>query len=332
MRPVFDMHCDTIHAIYRALQDENRVHGKVREKCEKNSLRENCYQVDLQKMKQGGYGLQCFAIYVNQEEHDTPVISAKKQIEIFQRKMEENSNDIRQIFTGADLLENEKAERMSALLTIEGGEACHGEIEKLHDYYEKGVRMMTLTWNYENDLAYPNHVRENVCETNLGLKEQGYIFIEEMERMGMMIDVSHLSDAGFFDVAAHTTRPFLATHSNARSKTDSVRNLTDEMIRIIADRGGVIGLNFCPHFLCSPGGKNREQSKISDMIRHVKQLYSVGGIECIGLGSDFDGIEGELEIKDCSQIYKLEDALVKAGFSALEIDRIFYKNVRRIIH
>ena len=150
-----------------------------------------------------------------------------------------------------------------------------------------------------------------------------------METLGIVPDVSHLSDDGFYDVADVTKKPFVASHSNCRALAPASRNLTDEMIRILAERGGVAGLNFYPGFL------NRErtdqESRIACMCDHVEHMRNVGGIECVGIGTDFDGICGQLEIKDCTQMPLLFDALKKRGFSERELDQIAYKNVERVL-
>ena len=145
---------------------------------------------------------------------------------------------------------------MSALLTIEEGGVCQGELGFLRNFYRLGVRMMTLTWNYPNELAFPNkrEMQENGCsrlvaDTENGLTETGVRFVREMERLGMIIDISHLNDAGIWDVFRHTKKPFVASHSNARAVASHARNLTDEMIRALAERGGVVGINYYSCFL-----------------------------------------------------------------------------------
>lgn len=195
---------------------------------------------------------------------------------------------------------------------------------------------MTLTWNYPNDLAWPNRMDlqtgHMTSETERGLTEKGIAFIEEMEKLGMLIDVSHLGDAGFWDIVKHTRKPFIASHSNARSEAGHVRNLTDEMIRALADRGGVMGINFCGVFLSELNGNSTDGgvSRVSDMVRHMKHIRQIGGIECIGLGSDFDGISGELEVDSPAALYKIADEMSCQGFTESEIDAVFYKNVLRV--
>jgi membrane dipeptidase len=161
---------------------------------------------------------------------------------------------------------------------------------------------------------------------NKGLTAFGREVVHEMNRLGMIIDVSHLSDKGFYDVAELSEAPFIASHSNSRSIKENSRNLTDEMIKLLAQKGGVTGINFFGSFL-----SNDNLSRVDDMVRHIKHIKSVGGIEVIALGTDFDGIEGELEIKNIGEIGILLQGLEKGGFSQEEIDKISYKNAARII-
>ena len=160
-----------------------------------------------------------------------------------------------------------------------------------------------------------------------GLTEKGFLFIERMEELGIIIDVSHLSDAGFWDIARNTTRPFVASHSNARALCGHCRNLTDDMIRTIAGRGGVIGLNFYGCFL---NPTNDSHSTVARMAEHARHILNAGGSECLGLGTDFDGIGGELEIQDCSQMDKLAEELARQHFTGAEIENILYRNVMRV--
>ncbi len=150
--------------------------------------------------------------------------------------------------------------------------------------------------------------------------------MEEMNKLKMIIDVSHLSDGGFYDVVKHSKSPFVASHSNARAITDHPRNLTDEMIKILSNKGGVMGINFEKTFL----GQS-EEGKLSEMIAHIKHIKNVGGIDSICIGSDFDGIETPSEIKSSDEIEKLINALEKESFHESEIEKILYKNALRVI-
>ena len=159
-----------------------------------------------------------------------------------------------------------------------------------------------------------------------GLTDFGIQYVRRMEELGMIVDVSHLSDAGFYDVVKYSTKPFVASHSNARSVCGVARNLTDEMIRLLAEKGGVTGLNYCSSFI---DDNDTGYTSIASMVEHVRHIAKVGGIDCIGLGSDFDGIGSTLEIKDCSGMQKLYEALTPY-FTQEELEKIFYKNVLRV--
>jgi membrane dipeptidase len=189
--------------------------------------------------------------------------------------------------------------------------------------YNKGVRLITLSWNYPNEIGYPNHKWQYQQE---GLTDFGNDVVAEMNRLGMIIDVSHLSDQGFYDVARLSTQPFVASHSNARSVKGHLRNLTDEMIRILADHGGIAGINFSHNFL-----GHSDHSRIEDMVAHIQHFRKVGGIEVAALGTDFDGIESVVEVRHIGEMAKLVDALAKASFTEDEIEKICYKNALRVI-
>lgn len=335
---IIDLHCDTIYEIW-----DRRKRG------ENTGLRKNRLMLDLERMQQGGYSLQNFALFVEKKQGESPFAMFKELLDVFNMEMNANEDLIAKVLTTADMQENEKAGKMSALLTVEGGEACEGKLENLKYLYEQGVRMMTLTWNFPNEIGYPNFDESRdfyTPNTEEGLTETGIMFVEEMERLGMVVDVSHLSDAGFYDVLTYTKRPFVASHSNARVMCPWVRNLTDDMIRKLADRGGVAGLNYCADFLRKPAAQKkaeketllkngRQASKegyadLEDIARHARHIVDIGGIECIGLGSDFDGIPAYQGCPKAERMDELAYVLAKNGFHEREIDKIFYQNVFRL--
>ena len=312
---VVDMHCDTIGALYEAEQRGEPV-----------SLLENGLHLDLKKMEKGDYFLQNFALFVDLGHTDEPLKTCVSMADLFYREMEKNRDRIAPVTTWKEMEENWRQGKMSALLTLEEGEVCEGNPAFLRTLYRLGARMMTLTWNYENSLAWPGK-GGGVPETERGLKQRGFEILEEMESLGMIVDVSHLSDAGILDVLKAAKKPFVASHSDARSLASHSRNLTDEMIRGIAGKGGVIGINYCCSFLEDIPEGQKPVSRIARIIDHMKHIRQVGGIGCLGLGSDYDGITGELELPTAAALPRLAEAMEEAGFTASEVEDVFYRNV-----
>ena len=326
---VFDLHCDTLSELRHAQQ-----------RGEAMSFAHNDLHIDLEKLEQGDYMLQCFAAFVNLADPTPgadPLVTALEEIDLFKRIMAKYSDRIAPVYAPEDLRKNAAAGKISGMLTIEEGGCCKGSLGVLRRMYELGVRMMTLTWNHENELASPNVVPGAgtdaiwPCQPNTetGLKERGFAFLAEMERLHIIVDVSHLSDKGFWDIARHSTRPFAASHSNCRALAPHCRNLTDEMIRAMAERGGLVGLNYCSGFLDDQPRPELCRSTTALMAKHAAHFKQVGGIEIIGLGSDFDGIGGKLELDSCAKMPLLADALRKEGFTEDEVERIFYRNAQR---
>ena len=322
---VIDMHCDTISELYY-----RREAGKA------YSLLKNDCHIDLERMKKGDYCLQNFALFTELTRHERPFEYCMKLVDLFYTEIAKHEDLIGVVTCYEDIERNRKEGKMSALLTIEEGGVCQGEIAFLRNFYRLGVRMMTLTWNHKNGLASPNRIWQEHGEaffepdTEHGLTEKGIEFVNEMEALGIIVDISHLSDAGIEDVFRYTKKPFVASHSNARTVASNPRNLTDDMIRRLSERGGVAGLNYCAAFLYDWKKGDTVLSRVEHMIAHIKHMKQVGGIQCIGLGSDFDGIGGELEMKSPEDLPILEAAMKKAGFTESEIEAVFYKNVLRV--
>lgn len=317
---VVDMHCDTIMKIYQSPINKPA------------HLKRNDFQLDIPKMQEGDYLLQNFAIFIDKNSVDSPYEEAKNMIDAFYVEMSENNDQIRPVTHYEQILQNGLNQRMSALLTMEEGAPIEGSIEKLEEFYDLGVRMMTLTWNYPNEIGYPNAAFADdkgrlTDQTQKGLTNQGIDIVQRMNELGMIIDVSHGSDALVNDVLQYTDRPFVASHSNARQVCSHYRNLSDDLIKKIADRGGVIGINFSDSFLKD---EKQKGSLINAICHHVRHLYNVGGIESIGLGSDFDGIPVHGDLPDGTVMPKLYDALLKSDFSSEQVDQIFNKNVLRL--
>ncbi|MCI8299826.1 MAG: membrane dipeptidase [Lachnospiraceae bacterium] len=331
---IIDLHCDTISRIYQQRKLQNDA-----------NLRNNSFQVDLEKMRHANYLLQNFAIFIDLGETDAPYQTFQEQFAIFQEELQKNTDLISPVTSYSEITANERQGKMSALLTLEEGEACCGSLEKLREIYDLGVRMMTFTWNFPNSLGVPaepapflqlkyhsgasKRSAESlyVCPQKKGLTFQGREFLREMERLGIIADVSHLSDQGIREVCEIAAKPFCASHSNARSLCRRGRNLPDELIRRIAGLGGIIGINYYGPFLSdTPDKRQIYFSRVKDIASHIRHIAGLGGISCIGLGSDFDGIDSNLELSDCSHMELLEHELKKCGFHEREVEQIFYRN------
>ena len=308
-----DFHCDTASAMLEQNQ----------------ALKKNSLKIDIEKLQKGEALAQFFAMYIDKEKHESSYDYCVKMLQNFKRELALNSDTIALCRTYRDLIEAKKQKKIGAFLTIEEGDAIEGDLEKLRYFKQEGISAITLTWNYENALGYPNFEWKY---QNRGLKSKGFEVIEAMNKLGMLVDVSHLSDAGFDDVIAHSTKPIIATHSNARAMTNHTRNLSDEQLKKLADNGGVAGLAFSVNFLVEKELMDASRlAKVDDMVRHIKHIRNVAGVEVLALGSDYDGIMNPVEMEDASEMSKLSDGLLKNGFSYDEVEKIFYRNGLRII-
>lgn len=322
-----DMHCDTILGWLE--QEEGR---------EEVDFAQSDLSVDLDKLKRGGCLVQNFALFTDRKKYAVPEKQTMKLYDLYCRMIEQNEDRIAPVLRFSDIEKNEKEGKLSALLTLEEGDVVFNDLAMLRNYYRMGVRMIALTWNYPNAIGHPNvsmsdfshykaaDVLQNPNEKD-GLSEFGKQYIALMEELGMIVDVSHLSDAGFWDVVRYSTKPFVASHSNARAVCCAARNLSDDMIRALARKGGVMGLNFCADFLNERGD---ERSTIEDMIAHIDHIRDIAGIDVIGIGTDFDGILSDVEVRDASMMPALARALQEHGYTEEEIDSIMYKNVLRV--
>ena len=306
---LIDLHCDTIDKL---MENQN------------SNLYKNNFSIDIQKLQKINSLAQVFALYFDLDTYrDNPYNRFKNMASKFFEQLEQNKENIAIARNYNEILENEKQNKLSAILSIEEGGAISSKIENLYSAYEMGVRLITLTWNYENEIGYPHNKKG--YET-IGLKPFGIEVVEAMNELGMLIDVSHLNDGGFYNVAQISKKPFIASHSNSRSITGATRNLTDDMIKVLGNCGGVTGLNFCKFFL-----GDSPISRVDDIVKHIKHITNVGGIDVVAMGSDFDGIPDDLEMKDISQMDKLQNALLKSGFSEAEVEKMMYKNALRVI-
>ena len=224
-----------------------------------------------------------------------------------------------------ELEHNQQQNKLSAFACVEEG-AFITEISQLKTAYDLGIRYITLVWNYETHIGTPSAIDQSI-----GLKKFGFEMVEQMQNLGIMVDVSHLSDQGVSDVLSISRKPIIASHSNARALCKHTRNLPDALIKNIAMHDGIIGVNCVPHFLKD----NNIDIKYEYLIQHIKHIYNLAGIDSLAIGNDFDGFrikpEAQNEIKGIADLPLLATKLIQEGFSQSQIEQIFYKNALRVI-
>lgn len=307
-----DFHADTLHRLF------------YRPEGETGDLLQNSCQVDVDRLSASGYTAQIFACFLDVDKpHKTGSCyqDVLGMIDLFDRQVEKHRDRIRFAGDYAQYLDNRNHGFISGFLSLEEGGVLEGQLNRLEALYKKGIRMMNLNWNHENCMGYPHKPPEF---QNKGLKPFGIESVRRMDELGIIIDVSHLSDRGFWDVVQYGTRPFTATHSNARALRNVSRNLTDSMIHAIADRGGIIGLNFYPAFLTE-----NLSCSIDAMLHHLTHIINQGGRQSVGLGTDFDGMDLPSAIQDAGSMPCLVRAMEQAGFSANQIENICFRNAEQ---
>lgn len=311
-----DLHCDTLTECY--------LKGW--------KLKSNPGHIDLEKLKNGQALAQMFAIFIPTHDgakvhgiEDTPYEYFNTVYEFYLKEIDENKDIIQPAYCYEDIIKNKDAGKISSILTIEDGVAIDGKLDRIEEFYNKGVRIITLTWNYENCLGYPNSSRW--WKMRRGLKPFGIEALKKMNELGIIIDVSHLSEGGFWDVVKHSTKPFAATHSCARALCGHPRNLNDKQLKALGEKGGVVGVNFCSNFL-KDYGKN---TLINDVVEHMVYISKKAGIEAVALGSDFDGIGCTMEFNNYAGMPLIADAMNKY-FTDDQIDKICSGNALRLIN
>lgn len=313
-RKAMDLHCDTLMKLAKS-----------------GNLDEKQTMVTLKGLREGGVALQCFADFVPTGMFPRgfrKTLSAfmfNKLYKNYQNMMAAHGDILFPVLKAEDIDRAGADGKIGVLLTIEDGGVLGDELANVKKYYDLGVRLVTLTWNHPNAIGYPNSYDAEIM--GKGLTEFGREVVAQMERLGMVVDVSHVSDGVFWDVHGMATKPFLASHSNSRAVCNHKRNMTDGMIRALAEKGGVMGLNLGPEFLA----EGSEDSRVEDMVRHILHIRDVAGIEVLALGSDFDGVHGNMDIHGPEGWPKLEAALLAAGLSEDELDKIWWTNAERVL-
>ena len=308
--PVFDLHCDTALAL---LGDNYRNSG---------SLLKNDLHIDLERASKLTSYAQCFACFTtsdDQYENISPVDIFERELASVLREVEKNSSLINLAYSADDIVRNKEAGLMSAILTIEGPAGFGYDPQLLQDLYAVGFRMSTLGWNENNPLT-GSHV------TGGGLTELGRVYVNEAQRLGMIIDVSHISDEGFWDIMEITQKPIVASHSNSRAVCNVSRNLTDEMFLEICKTGGVAGINLYTDFL----GENATLDTVCMHVLHFLELDPSG--KHIALGGDLDGCETLPKEFEGVQSYPvLAEKLLSLGVDPATISDIYWNNAIEVI-
>lgn len=315
--PLFDGHCDTLsrncprHPCYAG-----------------GNLRRNSGHLDLERLHAAfAPSAQFFAVFDSWEGgkrwgSESLYPRFQTQYALFARTMEENADLVRPCRTAAEAERANEAGKTAAFLSVEGAELLDCDEGKLADAWEKGVRMVNLTWNFENALS-----GSNAEAPEKGLTARGRAFVCKMQQLGMIVDVSHLSDPGFWDVAELSQAagvPLVASHSNSRALCPHKRNLTDEQFTAIIKSRGVAGLNFCDKFLAG-------RPTLDDAAAHIEHFLSLGGEENVAIGGDWDGCDlcpGVEEIGDTGLLY---ERLLRLGYSETLVQAIFYNNLMRVV-
>jgi len=272
-----DAHADTI---LRALHDNPVIDQSLYNNDLYRIYDNEVLHVDFLRLLEHGAPVQVFAAWLPADYIPTAFESTNIMFDFFEGEVEKHS-DIIEIARDLDDIRRIAGEgKISAILAIEGGEALEGKIENLEHFYNRGVRIMGLTWNRENELGYGH-----ATGASQGLKPFGIECIKKMDDLGMIIDVSHLNEAGFWDVHKTGTRPYMASHSNAYAIMQHTRNLKDDQIMAIVESGGIIGFNMYPPFITQ-----NSSAVMNDVYDHFRHFIQTGAGNHIGLGCDFDGI------------------------------------------
>ena len=311
---VVDTHCDTIMQLMPPRERDAPPPRRLGERSDRG-------HIDLPRLLEGGVDCQTFAIYTGRQENQPWALrTALQMVDVFERECADNEGLVHAL-SYDEILAASREGRVAALLSIEGAEPLMGDLGLLRVFHKLGVRMLSLTWNWRTPFA--DGVSASRAESKL--TDLGVEALREMERLGIVYDVSHLSDSCFGDVADVKEGPFIASHSNCRAVCDHPRNLTDDMIKALADHEGVMGMNFAPAFV------DREKATLERLVDHMDHIVDLVGADHVGLGSDFDGIRSTPEgLEDASKMPNITRELVRRGYPDDDIEKVLGRNFLRV--
>lgn len=296
----FDLHCDTLYRLYE----------------EDKGIYKNDFHISIERSKNIDKYIGCFAVWMPDEFRGTQAIDFFNRVyKKFQDEKLKSSKHIKQIYNSKDM-DFLNLNQIGMIFTVEGGSVLGGKIEQIKYLYECGVKVITLTWNGTNEIGAGAFDQKSGGITEFGIKA-----VKEMEKLGIIIDISHASRKLFYDVSKIATKPFIATHSNSYSVCKHDRNLTDEQFKIIKENGGIVGITFCPAFL-----KEDSDANIDDIMKHIEHFLSMNGEKVLSIGSDFDGTDMPNGIIGIQSIEILYEYLLKHNYRETLVNDILYNN------
>jgi membrane dipeptidase len=297
--------------------------------------------LDLPRAARGGFAGGCFAVftaspseqayesgaYFTTIDQERALPEALAQVALLLRLERESGGRLRVVRARSDL----DGASVAAVLHLEGAEPIGPELDELEVLHAAGLRSLGLTWSRPNAFAtgvpfgFPGSPDQGP-----GLTDRGRALVRACGELGILVDVSHLNERGFWDVAAMSEAPLVASHSGAHALSASPRNLTDDQLRAIGERRGLVGINFHVGFLRADGADNAE-TPLATIVEHAWHVAQIAGVECVGLGSDFDGARMPAALGDVTGLPALLDALRDSGFSEAEVEGIAHRNWRRVL-
>lgn len=286
------------------------------------SLISNSFHWDIKRALEYDGFVQVLAVFQNPDSGKPTFNNALRYIQEAY-KIESRNSFFKICKTYSDINEGIKNKKVCGILSLEGGEALEGKIENLDEFYNAGVRLITLTWNYPNELGDGANTQHNCGLTAFGKK-----VVKLMQEKGMIVDISHADVRTFEDCMAISTKPVIASHSNARSICDHPRNLYDWQINEVKKSGGVVGVNLYTQFI-----NNGLKADISELVRHIEHICEVAGEDTVGIGADFDGMASLPEpINGIQDLHLLFNELAKLNYPDRVIEKIAGGNFLRVFH
>lgn len=353
-----DTHCDTPMRLMRSDFDLG--------------VRNDNGCVDFPRMKEGGLDAEFFAVFLGQgpRSEEDHLLTHNKAIAIFDAihaNVEKNSDQAEIAYTVDDAYRINGEGKTVAFIGIENGYPVGNDLSRLEEYYQRGARYITLSHSRNNDIC-DSSTDPNGAEYN-GLSEFGEEVVSEMNRLGMMIDVSHISDESFYDVMETSKAPVIASHSSCRALCESPRNLTDEMIMALKENGGVIQICILSNYLRQPEpnpeldkilkeirdkyndfeglseeefdkarteyyttrNKYKKYATVADAVDHIDHVIQIAGIDYVGIGTDFDGGGGIADVMDVSQMKNLTIEMLRRGYTKKELEKVWGGNIMRVL-